>query len=95
MTRSSVTHEVPFVVQAGANEFVEVSINPRVFQVSLKRSLCQLPDVDSYLLYVVSLTTVIHVCFLVEVSASFLMYPTWTANGGVEALNSGSGTKQL
>ena len=89
MTRSSVTHEVQFVVQTGANEFVEVPISPRVFQVLLKRSLCQLADVDSYLLYVVSLTTVIHVCFLVEVSAlnTFLMYPTWTANGGVVALN--------
>ena len=45
-----ITDEMPFVVKTGANTCVDLPIPVRVFRVSLKRSLCQLPDVVSYLL---------------------------------------------
>ena len=64
-----ITDEVPFVVRTGANTSVDVPIPVRVFRVALKRSLCQLPDVVSYLFYVVSLTTDFRFCFPVEVCA--------------------------
>ena len=68
MTRSI---EVSLVVQTGTDTSVDVKIPVRVFQVSLKRSLCQLPDVVSYLFYVGSLTTDFCFCFLVEVCVFF------------------------
>ena len=66
-----VTHEVPLVVKTGADASVDEPIPVRAFQISLKRSLCQLPDVVSYLFYVVSLTTDFRFCFPVEVCAFF------------------------
>ena len=88
MTRSI---EVSLVVQTGTDTSVDGQIPVRVFQVSLKRSLCQLPNAVSYLFYVVSLKTGFRFCFSVEVYVFFSMYPTWPAGGGVGALNSGSG----
>ena len=62
---------MPFVVKTDANTCVDVPIPVRVFHVSLKRSLCQLPDVVLYVFYVVSLTTDFRFCFRVVVCVFF------------------------
>ena len=81
---------MPVVVKTSADTSVDVPIPVRVsdFVAEVALSAARRSLVS---LQVVFLTTDFRFCFPVEVCVFFLMYPTWTAGGGVVALNSGSG----